>query len=77
VPFDYEYLHPFPDKLAEKPLDAGVIIHSINSELKLFPSVVNVNNARGSVIVTFTEELERKEKKALDDWTKKYFQEHK
>jgi hypothetical protein len=62
----YEYLYPQPEKLSEKPFKADELMKKIEA-LGLKPVIVVVDNVRGSVVVCFTSELGRKEKKALDE----------
>jgi hypothetical protein len=62
----YEYLYPKPDKLREKPFKADELMEKV-VEAGFKPTALRVDNDRGSVIVYFAGELDKKEKKALDE----------
>jgi hypothetical protein len=61
----YEYLYSRPDRLKEKPFDAGELMGMV-MKAGFNPITLSVDNGKGSVVVCFTGELGDKEKKALD-----------
>jgi hypothetical protein len=62
----YEYLYPKPDKLKDKPFKADELMKMV-VEAGFNPIALRVDNDRGSVIVYFTGELDKKMKKSLDE----------
>jgi len=62
----YEYLYPKPDKLKDKPFKADELMKMV-VDAGFKPTALRVDNDRGSVVVYFTGELGKKEKKALDE----------
>ena len=62
----YEYLYSRPDKLKEKPLEAGELMEMV-VKAGFKPITLSVDNGKGSVIICFMGELGGKEKKALDE----------
>jgi hypothetical protein len=62
----YEYLYPRPDKLRGKPFKADELMKMV-VEAGFNPIALRVDNDRGSVVIYFTSELGKKEKKALDE----------
>ena len=62
----YEYLYPKPDRLKDKPFRADELMNMI-VDAGFSPIALRVDNDRGSVIVYFTGELDKKAKKALDE----------
>jgi hypothetical protein len=62
----YEYLYPKPDKLKDKPFKADELMNMI-VDAGFSPIALRVDNDKGSVIVYFTGELGKKEKKTLGE----------
>jgi len=62
----YEYIYPRPDKLKDKPFKADELMKMV-VDAGFNPIALRVDNDRGSVVVYFTGELGKKEKKALDE----------
>jgi len=62
----YEYLYPKPEKLSEKPFRADELM-KIVVDAGFNPTALRVDNDRGSVVIYFAGELDKKGKKALDE----------
>jgi hypothetical protein len=62
----YEYLYPKPERLRDKPFRADELMEKV-VEAGFKPTTLRVDNDRGSVVIYFTGELDKKAKKALDE----------
>jgi hypothetical protein len=62
----YEYLYPHAEKLKEKPFRADEVMRRIEA-MGLKPVVVTVDNVRGSLVVSFPSELNKRDKRTLDE----------
>jgi hypothetical protein len=67
-----EFLYEKVEKLKDKPFKADEILKMVEGS-GLKPTVVRVDNARGSIIVYFERELQKGERENLDDLFKKFF----
>ena len=67
-----EFLYEKVENLKDKPFKADEILKMVEGS-GLKPTVVRVDNERGTIIVYFERELQKRERENLDDLFKKFF----